>query len=203
MASKTPGLIERLAFLTTASTLLAPSCPSIAAHLQTTHSDTAFENNLTRRNEQDKHQFCQKCGYRTGLHTQTKQSPRTRRRTPRQRRPGGKTYIKNASPSTRLVTACSNCHHVSTSDMSKSKRTGARKLAHATRGDAEVAVSAMTNIHNTLTEATAQKKSRKQKQSQRKKEQSLHAMLAKAKEGTQTRKSGFGLDLMDFMKSGT
>jgi hypothetical protein len=141
--------------------------------------------------EPRKHEVCGACGYIA----EPRSSSSLAIEKTKSHKAAASSGTKSGADKT-LVNECKKCGYNSRSRVAAAPR----KLAK--RGS--TTVQALQSAREVDSTSPSVKQSRKQKQTQRKKQGSLQAMLAKSKSSGAGGKpsSGFGLDLMDLMKSG-
>ena len=180
-------------FLSSAACLLADTAPATAAHLMLQSQATAAEHGLSLPRSEDR-SVCKACGTitileRSGHNPIKKNNDKSQNASPRTQK------SKKTLPSTEeyLVLKCHACRRTT---RTHTPREELSRLAKSS--EAGLAVPSSTSVPMSAT-SKDRNKARKEKAKDLK-HGALQAMLAKSREDTR-RSSGFGLDLMDFMKT--
>ncbi|TVY18300.1 Uncharacterized protein LARI1_G004730 [Lachnellula arida] len=190
-----PELSARLQYLNDSAHLLAATAPETSRHLMSRHDSLLFDSNLDPPNTQ-KRKACGACGTIMILGwngvLELKQLGRKNKR-----RQG-----KVSNPPRAVVYKCDCCG----SKTRKSLPTPLQKHKPGTKSSKAVSVADAASSGTLQTKenpglgqssnANSKKRAKSRKQS------SLQAILAKQKASEGASASGFGLDLMDFMKNG-
>jgi RNAse P Rpr2/Rpp21/SNM1 subunit family protein len=190
MGKETAGeLRAMMRYQDAASYLLVNTCPTIAAHLQHEITEAALRNRINMPLAR-KHQICGACGSIATLSTaeSLQMEPKICRSRSKYSSKAEKTDLETRRS---IITTCKMCFIQTKTWVEPSKSCKVSQSAKQKRQPGAIPT------------PTTPKITRKQRQTQKKQEGSLQAMLAKSKTSTAASQSTFSLGLMDFMKSGS
>ncbi|TVY49943.1 hypothetical protein LOCC1_G000472 [Lachnellula occidentalis] len=190
-----PEVSARLRYLNDSAHLLAATAPETSRHLMSRHDSLLFDSNLNPPNTQ-KRKACGACGTIMILGwngvLEIEQPGRKNKR-----RQG-----KVSNPQRAVVYTCNCCG----SKTRNSFPTPPQKYKPGTKSSKTVPISATASSRTPQTKDTPSLgqslNSNSKKRAKSRKQGSLQAILAKQKAAEGASASGFGLDLMDFMKNG-
>ncbi|TVY82057.1 Uncharacterized protein LSUE1_G005548 [Lachnellula suecica] len=186
-----PELSARLRFLNDSAHLLVASAPETSRHLMSKHNYLLFDSYIDISDAQ-RRKACVACGtimimgWNGTLETQ-----RTRRK--------GKRREEASQPAKVMVYKCESCGNKTRHPLPGPPRAIRSKATYSKA--VPPSSSTATSLSKEPPAPTQSPNSSSKKRAKSRKQGSLQAILAKQK-AQETTGSGFGLDLMDFMKKG-
>jgi ribonuclease MRP protein subunit SNM1 len=192
-----PELSARLQYLNDSAHLLAAAAPETSRHLMSRHNSLLFDSNLDP-SEAQKRKACGACGTIMILGwngvLELKQPGRKNRR-----RHGGVSKTQRA-----VVYTCECCRRKTRHPFPapRQKYNPGTKSSKPAPVSATASASSRTPQAKDVPTVSQSSNSSSKKRAKNRKQGSLQAILAKQKASEGASGSGFGLDLMDFMKNG-
>jgi RNase P subunit RPR2 len=185
-----PDLVARLTFLDKAATLLLASVPETSRTLMSDHSTISFDNDANASNGQTQG-ACGACGTLIVLgHQGTLRFDKLQ-----SKKQKSKNTQQTSKQPNQIIYTCNTCGRFT--QLTTSTRTKPPRQRHVTPKDVVIHAAQPTQPQ---TANSNQPNAGVKKRSKSGKKGGLAAMLAKQKD-SQASSSGFGLNLMDFMKN--
>jgi ribonuclease MRP protein subunit SNM1 len=188
-----PELSARLRYLNESAHLLATTAPETSRHLMSKHNSLMFDNNLDPT-ESQRRKACGACGTIMVSGWQGKVEVDSQGARRGKRRPS-----VQASKKPSVVYTCNSCSRKTRFLLNSSSKPARHKAVPSQLISSSIGKVASTAPITDVNPTTSTANSSSKKRAQSRKKSGLGAILAKQRT-SQSAGTGFGLDLMDFMK---